>query len=235
MWSSFVFLISSILLFRKQRNYKETIKDKLKTILVPYFIWNTFWILVFVILQNFTVTSKFFSAGKTLIMQSSCIEWLEMYGIGIGMPYPKNYPLWFLRDLMVMMLIYPIIAYIADKTPKLLFTVACILLLVPIGFPFKAAILWFCIGACLVKMQVHCTDVDRIPVWCVCVVYICATVITLLLNNKVVDALFIFVGIVFWVRISKCIYLSEKSKKVFVWMSKWIFLFMSHMSLRCRL
>ena len=35
------FLISSILLFRKQREYKATIKIKIRTLLLPYLIWNS--------------------------------------------------------------------------------------------------------------------------------------------------------------------------------------------------
>ena len=65
------FLISSILLFKTQRDYKRTVKSKLKTLLIPYVIWNSFWIIVFILLQNMSFTARFFSGNSTPVLQKS--------------------------------------------------------------------------------------------------------------------------------------------------------------------
>ena len=87
------FLISSLLLFKKRRAYKETVKSKIRTLLVSYFIWNSFWILVFILLQNLSFTSAYFSGVNTPILQCSVGEWLNLYGIGWNLPYLQDYPL----------------------------------------------------------------------------------------------------------------------------------------------
>ena len=53
------FLISSILLFRSERSYGATIKRKIKTLFVPYLIWNTFWIVVFIVIQSIPFTAVY--------------------------------------------------------------------------------------------------------------------------------------------------------------------------------
>lgn len=41
------FLISSVLFFRTDQTYSAVIRKKIKTLLLPYLIWNSFWIIVF--------------------------------------------------------------------------------------------------------------------------------------------------------------------------------------------
>ena len=218
------FLISSVLLFKSEREYKKTLFGKAKTLLVPYIFWNTFWILVFVVLQNLSFTAPFFSGSHTPILQSSFYEWLELYGIGYPLPYPQDYPLWFMRDLIIVILFYPVIGKIAKVFPKALLLISVVLLIAPVNFTLKQALLWFCIGACIVNLQIHITDIDKAPVWLCSIIYFVAAIVTLLLKQDVLDNLFVFVGIIYWARLSKSIFDSEKSRKLFLALSKWTFI-----------
>ena len=60
------FLLSAVLLFRGDHTYGEMIRKKIKTLLVPYLIWNTFWILVFIALQSLPFTAPYFSGSNTV-------------------------------------------------------------------------------------------------------------------------------------------------------------------------
>lgn len=217
------FLISSILLFKKQRDYKSTINGKIKTLLIPYLIWNSFWICVLILLQSLSFTAPYFSGNNTPILDSSFPEWLALYGIGFNLPYPQNYPLWFMRDLILVIPLFPVIEKIADKFPKLLFAGAVITLAIPVEFPLKQALLWFCIGACVVKLQIHMTLFDNISMWKFSLFYIICALIKMIVNIHVINVLFIFVGIVFWVRVSKAIYNCERAKNIFLRLSTWTF------------
>lgn len=217
------FLISSILLFMKRRDYKATIKGKIKTLLIPYLIWNSFWICVFIMLQNLSFTAPYFSGNSTLILDSSFPEWLALYGIGFNLPYPQDYPLWFMRDLILVTLIFPIIEKIADRIPKLLFVGAVIALVMPVEFPLKQALLWFCVGACVVKLQIHITIFDSISMWKLSLFYIICLLIKMIVDIHIADVLFIFVGIVFWLRVTKIIYNCEKVREFFLQLSTWTF------------
>ena len=218
------FLTSSILLFKKQRDYKATIQGKIKSLLIPYLIWNSFWIFIFVVLQNLNFSAPYFSGNNTPILDSSFSEWLALYGIGFRLPYPQDYPLWFMRDLMLVTLLFPVIEKIADRFPKLLFAGAVITLIIPADFPLKAAFLWFCIGACIVKLQIHMTLFDSISIWKLFLFYAICASIKMMVNWHIINVLFIYIGIVFWLRVSKSIYNCEKAKNIFLRLSTWTFM-----------
>lgn len=218
------FLVSSILLFKTERRYLDTLRKKAKTILLPYLVWNTFWIAVFIILQSFPFTGAFFSGKNTPVLQCSRIEWLRLYGIGKGAHYPHCYPLWFMRDLMVVLLAFPLINKLASAFPKVMLIVGISLTLLPVNFLYKTALAWFIIGAAIVKLQIHITVLDRVPIGISSCVYLLGVIITFLLKINFVSGVFIFVGIAFWARVSKEIYDNEATRRVFLWLSKWTFM-----------
>lgn len=223
------FLCSSILLFKRTRNYKDTIKAKVKSILIPYLFWNTFWIVVFIFLQNFSFTAAYFSGSHAPILKSSIMEWLGLYGL--FSKYPQDYPLWFMRDMMVPILFFPIIEKLADRFPKQLMTISIAILLIPITFPLKDAIFWFCIGACIVKLQIHMDVLDKISIKSISLVYLLAIVVrTLIYENvqydsirTVIHSITIYIGVVFWIKISKYIYDNTSLRKKILALSKWTF------------
>ena len=104
--SSNVFLISSVLLFESERKYIPTMKNKIKTLVIPYLFWNTVGVVIFIVLQSLSFTAPVFFGASTPILQSSAKEWLKLYGIGADCP--KVYPLWFLRDLIFITALFPL-------------------------------------------------------------------------------------------------------------------------------
>lgn len=218
------FLISSILLFKTERSYKKTIIGKARTLLIPYLIWNSFWIFVVILLQSLSFTAPFFSGSKTPIMQSSVSEWLALYGVGLSLPYPQAYQLWFMRDLMVVTLFFPIIGKVAGKFPKSLLIFSVTLLFLPIDFPLKQALLWFCVGACIVNLRIHITIFDGIAMWKFSLLYVSCAFFTLIANHAIINTLFILVGIVYWIRVSKYIFDFEKIRSFFIKLSEWTFI-----------
>ena len=99
--------------------YKAKMLRRVKTLLIPYFIWN---LLMAVKLKSFTWN----------------IFWVFWYPAGIQtdwlgqeqlMTAPANMPLWFLRDLMVVSLFTPIIYILGKKLGYCLMAVLTILYL----------------------------------------------------------------------------------------------------------
>ena len=99
--------------------YKKKILRRIKTLLIPYLIWN---LLMAVKLKTFSM-SMFWAywdpAGKQ-------IDW---FGHEQLMTAPANMPLWFLRDLMVVSLLTPIIYILARRLGYWLMAVLTILYL----------------------------------------------------------------------------------------------------------
>lgn len=216
------FLISSVLFFRTDQTYGAVIRKKIKTLLLPYLIWNSFWIIVFAVLQSMPFTSVYFSGNNTPVLQCSLREWLGLYGIGQN--YPQCYPLWFMRDLMVMFMIYPVIKAGVKRFPEVMFASSIILMVIPVSFYGKIALEWFILGAVLVKEQIHITALDYIPLSGLFSVYLLGAAAALFLDIAVVKNIFILIGVLFWIRLSKTIYSNEKLRSIFLWLSKWIFI-----------
>lgn len=200
----FFFFISAILLFRKQRNWCDVLKNKVRTLLVPYLLWNTFWILAFVCLESFSITKGFFPGDHTPILEYDLRGWLALYGLGKG--YPHDYPLWFLRDLMVVILFSPLIWKIADRFTKPAFAVTLLWIIFdPFNLPFKAAVQYFFLGACVVKLGIRLSSFDKYPMSLVTAVYLVMSVITLVFHAPALRSLFFLISFVFWIRLSKII------------------------------
>lgn len=219
------FVISSILLFKKKRRYLPTIKDKVKTLLIPYLFWNSIWIFVFFVLQNLPFTSVYFSG--TPIKEYDFFDWLGLYGV--GSQYPHDYPLWFMRDLMIVTLLFPIVDALTEKIPRVVLLLSVSLLLFPISFPFKMAIIWFCLGACVVKFSLHVSDIDKIsmPIWgggYVASVFVLTVLHVYGVECSSLSTAFIFIGIIFWVKITKYIYYIPALKNFFLKEAQWTFI-----------
>lgn len=103
------FLISGFLFFNNVTKLNDIcikIKKRTKTLLVPYVIWNLIFVLWFVLLSLIPALSERFVNGSivTSLKNSSLLEALNLIFIE-----PASYQLWFLRDLMVLVVASPLI------------------------------------------------------------------------------------------------------------------------------
>ena len=99
--------------------YKKKILRRIKTLLIPYLIWN---LLMAVKLKTFSM-SIFWAYWDPTGKQ---IDW---FGHEQLMTAPANMPLWFLRDLMVVSLLTPIIYILIRKMGLWLMAVLTVLYL----------------------------------------------------------------------------------------------------------
>lgn len=122
------FIISGYNFSKSKKNYKDRIKNRLKTILLPYIIWNLIAYMVSMRYRGF---------------------YLPNWNILIANPI--NFPLWYLRDLFILCLLYPYISWLASKIKGILFILlAFFLCYEEFIFPFIGlrynSILFFGIG-----------------------------------------------------------------------------------------
>lgn len=73
------FLISSILLYKKEFSYKDNLIKKLKTLVVPYLILNTFWILFYFVVQMIPSLGVYFSNEDNIIEKWNILDFLNAY------------------------------------------------------------------------------------------------------------------------------------------------------------
>ena len=172
------FLISGFLFFyRKDFNstvYKQKLRTRAVTLLIPYFLWNIIAILIKVSYKLPFLSSVFPNAHKIDILLSPerlfntffanfsnegifvtpVIE--EELTDEINNPFPIDVPMWYVRDLMVMVILAPMIYWLIKKSGIWFITVLGIIwyFIKPLFFPnggypvlFFTAAFFFSFGA----------------------------------------------------------------------------------------
>lgn len=129
------FVISGFLFFNNfqewsQEGYSKKIKSRIKTLLVPYFIWNLIPFILYIAPGLiFEIKSGGLSSGSIsffenkaphifydyYVWESVKTDWL---GNTLSSSAPFNVPMWYIRDLFIACLLTPLI-YIAIKRLKI--------------------------------------------------------------------------------------------------------------------
>lgn len=119
------FFISGFLFFYKiedfnRKTYIGKIKKRARTVLVPYIFWNLLMLIMVAIFQQ--AFPNMMSGRKKLVADYSLLDWLSAFWAigneGEGAFAPIDYPLWFIRELMVVMIFSPIIYLFVKKLRK---------------------------------------------------------------------------------------------------------------------
>lgn len=164
------FFVSGLLLFHKPFTWKENVRKKLRSLVVPYLLLNSFWIMVFYISQRIPFTRPFFGQPINIVRNWSAYDWLNAY-LGICRQDNSAIPIlgvtWFMRDLFVLNLIAPALKWIMDRLPKITFAALCVMLIFGINtrlfFLRRDALVFFCFGYFFVKRGLHFSDLDNTP------------------------------------------------------------------------
>ena len=126
------FFISGFLFFNNFQKwswegYKKKLNSRIKTLFIPYLLWNTIPFILFALSMTAGVVIKgnpiekvrtFITANNWRIIYD-CHEWdtnhINWLGENLRMTGPYDFPLWFLRDLIVVTILTPIIYYVIKK------------------------------------------------------------------------------------------------------------------------
>lgn len=164
------FLISGYLFFVKLEEWRtdiwaDKLKRRVKTLLIPYVLWN----LLSVVFAFAKLYLRFFLIGGDApdlpAWYHDSIGGLHLFWDSYQGLYPHNCPLWFIRDLMVFVILAPVVFYYVKKTGIIglailyLAFVTNIWLNVP-GFSAEG-LFYFSLGAYLSIHRIDFTEVCR--------------------------------------------------------------------------
>ncbi len=112
------FIISGFLFFNNFsiKSYKRKVSKRFYTLFVPYIFWSFLAVLIYFILQLIPGMQHFFK--NELLIDQTFFELFIITWVN-----PRNFPLWFLRDLMLLVILSPIIFYFVKNQTKLYFTI----------------------------------------------------------------------------------------------------------------
>ena len=119
------FFISGFLFFNKLQEWNRTVyfgklRKRIKTLLVPFIIWNTIKILLKVqsMIRHDGLDSlwNFLEGNNYFALYWNCETWnlerTDWFGFLTPSSSPYLVPLWYLRDLMITMVLSPILYYL---------------------------------------------------------------------------------------------------------------------------
>ena len=214
------FLISGILLFNKDFTWIGNMTKKIRSILVPYFLINSFWIVFFKTMRAFPVTASYFSGETYQITGLNGVikAYLD--------PIPLYYPFWFLRDLFIVNIFAKGIEFLVKRFPivAVVLMLAIELNLIPIPFVVTgSAFGMFIIGCLLVNYGIPIQKTDGLPLLCLGMLYIAFTAAKLFLVDAAWFTLFyVIIGFIFWYRLSGIAVKSKMAAAIF-WCSQFSF------------
>lgn len=145
------FAVSGYLLFIKDFKWTDNMKKKCRTLLVPFLIWNLFWLL-FDLIGSLVLPAYFSSVSLT-----SFPELLKSF---FGTPFddsPYYVPLWFVRDLFLLNAVAPLIKKAVDRLPVWVTAAAaaaCFFLLpYRMWYKFGQSVSFFILGGLLARKK----------------------------------------------------------------------------------
>lgn len=110
------FAISGFLFARNVLDTRDVfgkMKKRGRSLVVPYLLWNLIFVGTFIVLENLPGVRGFINGSGTLERFASQPVWDSVKELFGG---PAAFQLWFLRDLIVMILLTPVLWWIAKKS-----------------------------------------------------------------------------------------------------------------------
>jgi fucose 4-O-acetylase-like acetyltransferase len=211
------FLISGFLLCTKEHDFAIIVKKKCRSILMPYMVWNTLYLLWAILLQN-NPFKKTAVLPENNILNWNLSEWAQVfwgkYSPDELIHFPYMGPLWFLRDLFILTLVFLPVKKAVFRFPFCTFGIMALLWLydIPIYLVSPEALFWFSLGCYIVKYSLNTEILDRIRLPEITVVYFCTILMELLLTAgfAVIHKINIVIGVIFFIKLSK--YIIENRK-----------------------
>jgi len=112
-----------------KEKYINKLKNRINSLLIPYIVWNTL-MLIILLLAIYSVPSIVTANGGNFTLEGFLSAYWKYDGTltgAIPSRKPIDYPLWFVRDLMIIVLFAPILYNLLKKRGKTLISLFIIL------------------------------------------------------------------------------------------------------------
>lgn len=222
------FLVSGYLFFLKfdheQANtvLKKKISSRFRSLLLPYLIANTMYLIVLT-----------FVAFKSGTVSKDPLYYLSAYW-NYNSGLPADAPLWFLRELILLSVLSPLIYFLLRKSGAITIIVLAILWIADIWIPniglWGSSTLFFCIGAFLSLLQVDIIDVLKVQkfYYLYTLLYIILLALSYITENDVILKISILSSFPVWISFAAFVARSIKKPCPMFFVTGTFFVFMYH-------
>ena len=143
------FAAAGYLLFHKAEfgnaSYAELIKRRFQSLVIPYIFWNAAVLAFYLIGPRLPVLGKFFLSGRL-----DNYQWYDyiLRAFGITEFYPIAFQFWFIRNLVIFVLLYPVFLWIMRRIQWQILVLGAIAMLFLPKYPFEG-LSYFLMGGIL--------------------------------------------------------------------------------------
>lgn len=205
------FMLSSVLLYAKEFTWKSNMKKKLKSLVLPYILWITLYIFMYFLGQTFPMTSGFFANAGRKVRDMSLMDFIGAY-TGIGGHGLFVNALWFIRDLVIMNLVAPVLKRAIDEFPLICLVLIAVLWNVG-SIPEclilnKLSVVFFALGYYIVKYGFRMRTIDKLSTAGIIFIYVVMVTIEFCFYKegsdlrKAAHSFTIIIGIVLLIKLS---------------------------------
>ena len=152
------FFISGFLYYQNvcdYRSFNQKIKKRTRSLLVPYVLWNVIFLVWYIVLGVIPALAEKFVNGS-IITKLTDVPWYE--GLYMVFVMPAAFQLWFLRDLMIFVLLSPALYWMIIRLRSIF---PALLLLGSMLEPTIGFLAMFVLGGCLSVKEV---EIDSLTV-----------------------------------------------------------------------
>jgi surface polysaccharide O-acyltransferase-like enzyme len=162
------FLIAGYLFFLgfewSWQNYLAKLKTRVRTLLIPFLFWNLLTLAMWGLFQHWSVTQSLFSGSHVDVARMGWRDGMAaIWGIGRE---PIAYQFWFIRDLMALVVLTPLIAALLHNKAVASVTLVVLFLCRTLGwwfgFPSIEATSLFVLGGFLACSGIGLFVVDTV-------------------------------------------------------------------------
>lgn len=176
------FFISGFLFFYSKKDYQQKLGTRFHTLLIPYLLWNA--LLLALYLVAFIAGYPQDINGKN-ITDYTLIDYIRVFwdrgSYDNGNFVPILCPFWYIRNLLIMSILSPLIYYIIKYVREIfLLAVAIWWLSTPHNAFISQTILFFCLGAYFSILKMNPLEVfDKQRKWYItlCVIFAVADIV----------------------------------------------------------
>lgn len=155
------YLISSVLLYSKEFTWIENMKKKSKSLILPYLLWITIYMLIYYVGQSIPMTAPFFANPSRMITNFNVLDFIGAYTGYVGNGLFVN-ALWFVRDLIIFNIFAVVIKKAIDRFPVIIFLLNLLHWILGVKLFFSTvSICFFIFGYYIVKWNIHMDEIKR--------------------------------------------------------------------------
>ncbi|MBR1403216.1 MAG: acyltransferase [Treponema sp.] len=142
------FLFASYLQFSKDDKYSVLLRKRSKSLLLPYVLWTAITIVLYFVAQSIPQTAPFFMNPINIVRNWNGLDWIKVFtyhNLAEDFKNPLVYQFWFLRDLMIFILLSPLLKFLCEKFAGGMLIVISIIALkeIPVFFTVSSGALFF--------------------------------------------------------------------------------------------